>query len=200
MRDFTYLSQHANERLNERTTMEREELMELLDRGAFINTGKAPGFNREHLLFWSVKDEQPFVAIRDKLSGKVVTVLPLDYHKNLAWDVNDERVQAAQEMAEIAEANPRPAPEKSMYGTEGHNRPPTRIRLLARFLTEDMNVKLKQIGTYPIEDYADPADLLRKLTDKQLDEACKRNGLSFANCCSFIAREGSRAEAWRDMW
>src|SRR5699024_12219163 len=102
--------------------MKEEELVELLDRGAFINTGRKPGFNREHLLFWSTSDNKPFVAIRDKLYGEVGTVLTLNYHENLAWGVDEEGVIAAKELAE----NP-PLPVPTQETAQTHQQRPTRI-------------------------------------------------------------------------
>lgn len=98
MAAFTFFSKHAFKRIAQRTLLTYEEIALILDKGFYINTGTEPGFNRDHLVFYSHKDEQCFVAIRDHYSGKVVTVLPLDYHKNLAWPISDLTIVKAREI------------------------------------------------------------------------------------------------------
>ncbi len=90
MQAFTHFSRHAFERIAQRTKLRCEEIAHILDRKLALNTGRKPGFNRNHLLFYSVPDDDYYVAIQDALTGTVVTVLPLDYHANLAWDISPE--------------------------------------------------------------------------------------------------------------
>jgi len=99
MQRFTHFSRHAFERLGQRTSLTCEEVSELLDGGAYVNTGSKPGFNREHLVFYSVRDKEHFVAIRDSQSGTVVTVLPLAYHTNLAWPIHPADLHESRELA-----------------------------------------------------------------------------------------------------
>ena len=99
---FCHLSRHAFSRLNERTQLTAEALMSLLDAGAVINVGQEPCSNRDHLLFFSQADNCCFVAIQDSVSGEVVTVLPLDYHENLAWKITPSQEDAAKRVAEHA--------------------------------------------------------------------------------------------------
>jgi len=98
MATFTFFSKHAFKRIAQRTLLTYEEIALILDKGFYINAGAEPGFNRDHLVFFSHKDEKCFVAIRDHYSGKVVTVLPLDYHKNLAWPISDSIIVKAREI------------------------------------------------------------------------------------------------------
>lgn len=98
MAAFTFFSKHAFMRIAQRTLLSYEEITLILDKGFYINTGTEPGFNLDHLVFYSHKDEKCFVAIRDHYSGKVVTVLPLEYHKNLAWPISDSDIAKAQEI------------------------------------------------------------------------------------------------------
>lgn len=99
---FCHLSKHAFSRLEQRTKLTPEALMRLLDAGAVVNAGKEPCSNREHLLFFSDLDNKCFVAIQDSLSGEVVTLLPLDYHENLAWKITVAQQEAAKRVAERA--------------------------------------------------------------------------------------------------
>jgi hypothetical protein len=98
---FTHLSRHARKRVKQRTQLTNLQLSAALDQNLVVNTGCKPGLHREHLLFYSTQDECCFVAIRDKLTGKVVTVLPLDFHDNLAWPISDMQVQKAKALMHI---------------------------------------------------------------------------------------------------
>ena len=95
---FTYFSKHAYMRIAQRTLLSFDEIAFILDKGYFINSGSEPGFNRDHLVFYSHKDETYFVAIRDHYSGKVVTILPLDYHHNLAWPIPEQVLTRAKQI------------------------------------------------------------------------------------------------------
>lgn len=95
MATFTYLSRHALKRIGQRTKLSWEQVADILDQGLFVDTGHKPGFMRHHLLFYSSADQTYFVAIQDFCSGTVVTILPLDYHKTLAWEISDEQCERA---------------------------------------------------------------------------------------------------------
>ena len=98
MGTFTYFSKHAFMRIAQRTLLTYDEIAFILDKGYFVDTGTEPGFNRDHLVFYSHKDQTCFVAIRDHYSGKTVTVLPLEYHKNLAWPISEQVLNKAKEI------------------------------------------------------------------------------------------------------
>ena len=92
---FAYPSSHAAKRIAQRTSMNILELMSLLDNGACVNIGQHAGSYRRHLLFFSPKDKFCYVAIQDERNGKIITVLPQAYHRNLAWRINPEQCQLA---------------------------------------------------------------------------------------------------------
>lgn len=94
---FAYLSSHAAKRIAQRTSMDALELMNLLDNGACVNIGQYAGSYRRHLLFFSPKDKFCYVAIQDERYGKIITVLPPAYHKNLAWEISTEQCQLAKQ-------------------------------------------------------------------------------------------------------
>jgi hypothetical protein len=95
---FTHFSKHAVDRVDLRTSLSSAEVSRLLDNGVYVNTGKYPVFNREHLLFYSNVDNACFVAVRDCISGTVVTILPLTYQSNLAWKISEQDQLAAQKL------------------------------------------------------------------------------------------------------
>ena len=90
MQAFANFSKHAFERIEQRTSLSYEEIAFILDRKLTVNVGKKPGIHRNHLLFYSIADDDFFVVIQDELMGTVVTILPLDYHANLAWKISQE--------------------------------------------------------------------------------------------------------------
>lgn len=96
---FTHFSHHAAKRVTQRTLLTRSELASVLDHRLFVHIGNEPGLPREHLLFYSLPDENFFVAVRDNLTGAVVTVLPLEYHENLAWSISPAQMKKAKELA-----------------------------------------------------------------------------------------------------
>ena len=106
MNPFTYFSTHAYKRIKERSLLSFDEISLILDGKFFVNTGTEPGFNRDHLVFYSHKDDCCFVAIRDHLTGKVITILPLNYHKNLAWPITDNHISKAKDLYPFELLNP----------------------------------------------------------------------------------------------
>jgi hypothetical protein len=94
---FAYASFHARKRIAQRTSLDILKLMSYLDAEVCINIGYHAGMHRRHLLFYSAPDDTCFVAIQDPRYGKVVTVLPLEYHRRLAWAVSEEQCELAKQ-------------------------------------------------------------------------------------------------------
>ena len=122
MQSFTHFSRHAFDRIGQRTSLSCEEIAEILDRRLVINTGRKPGFNKNHLLFYSHRDRCCFVAIQDELTGTVITILPLDYHENLAWKVSEIDCQKAMDTFLSAPPVVRQAPSElpKVFVISGH--------------------------------------------------------------------------------
>ena len=114
---------HAFERIAQRTKLSCEGIARILDQKLSLNTGRKPGFNRNHLLFYSAPDDDFYVAIQDGLTGTVVTVLPLDYHENLAWKVSPEDCVKAKELylnAPVEDMQTQPASNATLFVISGH--------------------------------------------------------------------------------
>jgi len=90
MQVFTHFTHHAFDRITERTKLSCEDISFILDNKLVVNMGCKPGMPRQHLLFYSDLDDEYFVAIQDEMSGTIVTILPLEYHANLAWKVSED--------------------------------------------------------------------------------------------------------------
>jgi len=85
---FTYFSAHAEKRINERTQLSLDRIADLIDMGLAVDVGTELVFNKKHWLIYSEVDESFFVVIQDAYTGLVVTVLPMEYHENIAWKVD----------------------------------------------------------------------------------------------------------------
>lgn len=99
MSRFAYFSKHALKRVNQRTKLNQFTIADILDFGLAIDIGSEPVFDRKHWLFYSTLDDCCYVAIQDPLTGLIVTVLPMDYHENLAWKVPTAQLQQAKKLA-----------------------------------------------------------------------------------------------------
>ena len=79
------LTDHAEKRLIERTGISISTFKGMYKEGKYLSTGKEEKSRRIHDLFYCIDDKTFFVSIRDEKNNEVVTILPLDYHENLAW-------------------------------------------------------------------------------------------------------------------
>ncbi len=86
---FTYFSKHALERIHQRTQLSADNIADIIDFGMAIDSGTELVFNRKHWLIYSEIDKCFFIVIQDSHTGLVVTILPITYHENLAWRVNE---------------------------------------------------------------------------------------------------------------
>jgi len=71
------------------------ELLNLLDQNKCVCVGIEPDTHRMHRVLFSIDDDTHFVAIQDGKDGEVITVLPLDYHENLAWKIGKKALNRA---------------------------------------------------------------------------------------------------------
>lgn len=185
MATFTYLSRHAFKRIEQRTKLQWEEVTELLDQGLFVDTGHKPGYDRHHLLFYSAADETCFVAIQDKHSGTVVTILTLDYHKNLAWEISNDLCERARKLYEdykdnqaCATANPTP----SYFMISGHYVDGTGCQ------------KTKLLMKAPSEPYDDDIGQLFKdgMLPQKLERTVIEHGIPSSCMFAFSFRHGKK--------
>lgn len=93
------VTKHASKRICQRLSLTEKKVRKLVDNGYAVNIGTEPGFNRRHMLFFCKPDMAHFVAVQDSMNGAIVTVLPLDYHRNLAWSADEADLKKAEELA-----------------------------------------------------------------------------------------------------
>lgn len=94
----SYFSKHAFDRLKQRTALTCNDVISILDLNLMVNLGGIPGFNRRHLLIYSVFDDDFFIVIQDYLTGIIVTILPIEYHENIAWNISMKDKDKAKEI------------------------------------------------------------------------------------------------------
>jgi predicted RNA-binding protein with RPS1 domain len=89
------LTIHGQERLRERTRLTESEFLQILNEYQTISAGLQPKETKWHRLFYSPKDDTCFVAIQDVKSRSVITILTLEYHKTLAWEISENLCKQA---------------------------------------------------------------------------------------------------------
>jgi hypothetical protein len=145
-------SEHAVLRVRQRTKMTTCEILELISAGRALNMGCKPGIPKRHILFYSAADDSCFVAIQDELDGTIITVLPVDYHLNLAWDVTPELEQMARAMYENG-----PAPDHVKKDSA-----PSKFYVSCRYYDDQLAIKTKRLFSVPLGQYGSNAELLIK--------------------------------------
>lgn len=185
MKAFTVFSKHALHRIQERTTLRESEIAEILDANRGLNLGRKPGFDREHWLFYSLQDDDYFVAIRDRLVGKVVTVLPLDFHSNVAWPVTDQQKAEA----------------KALYRAPGQMTTSTaapdgqRFRVSIGLCDSSGHVRWRSAGKYTITDkYPDPESFSKVYIERMMSCDVDRLRLDMAEVVGITIRIGKNGD------
>lgn len=86
-------SVHAAVRVDERCSMPAEDVAQILEYRLCVLLGQRNG--KDHYLFWDEQAYQPFVAIVCAQDQYVITVLPVDYHENVAWNITPAAIKSA---------------------------------------------------------------------------------------------------------
>lgn len=93
------LTEHARQRISERSVTAEGSIVSMLDEGLFVPIGTEAGSSRSHELLYLAGDGHWFVAIRDVRTLELITLLPVDYHENISWKVSFEAMQLARRIA-----------------------------------------------------------------------------------------------------
>ncbi len=187
MQSFAHFSRHAFVRIAQRTSLSCEEIAEILDRGLVVNTGRKPGFNRNHLLFYSHRDRDYFVAIQDGFTGTVVTILPLDYHENLAWKIGEADCEKAREVFLAAPPLIKRGP------SEPPKEPPKVFVINGHYVDENGRQKTRALLKAACDPYEN--DLRKFLADdnvfQQFDNLASSKGIPTERMFSITVRHGN---------
>jgi hypothetical protein len=102
---------HAYERIEERLSIKMEDVIKIIEGNICVPIGRNK--SKVHKLFFSIPDNEYFVAICHEASGKIITILPKKYHKIFA--VPSSALYQARELAEdYAEQNDIEADQKDI--------------------------------------------------------------------------------------
>ena len=146
---FSYFSNHALQRIKQRTLLEPNEIADIIDFGLAIDTGKEIIFEKTHWLIYSIKDECYFFIIQDKFTGLVITLLPTQYHDNLAWSVDNESFARAKSNIEQNNIS-----EKQLEFSKQFNIETTQnIKVKIRYLDLNNEAKTKTLFNLPAIEY-----------------------------------------------
>lgn len=83
MPKYIGMTDHAQLRLHQRSSLSVDEINELIHYKIYITLGSKPGIQKVHLLIYSVKDSAWFVIVKDIINGDIITFLTEEYHNNL---------------------------------------------------------------------------------------------------------------------
>jgi len=85
------ITDHAKERIEERTSLFVEEVVEKLLKDKYYPIGEDNQLNHTHKIIYSELDKELFVIIQDSSNEDIITCLPLDYHNrwHLSHDIYD---------------------------------------------------------------------------------------------------------------
>ena len=186
MARFAHFSKHALKRISQRTTLNYFSIADMLDYNGAIDVGSELVFDRKHWLFYSAVDNCCFVAVQDALTGLVITVLPLDYHENLAWRINDEVIEEAKRRSTSYTRVKKDVPRER----------PSIIIVKARYISDDGHQKTSTLTKFRSSDYKD--DLFKVLSDKsfesEINHHCNRKGIKTSTIYELTIALGNDGE------
>ncbi|MFQ3190902.1 MAG: hypothetical protein ACI936_002038 [Paraglaciecola sp.] len=179
---FTHFSKHSILRIGQRTKLTPARIADIVDMGLAIDVGVERVFNRKHWLIYSSEDDDFFVAIQDSFTGLVVTVLTIDYHRNLAWKVDKEFFVKAK--FAITKDNV----DVLLVDFKRKNTSPRKteeckaIFVKVRFLDANNTVKTKQLFTLPAEDVEHPIDhvVINSELKESIKASCELKGVNYS--------------------
>lgn len=146
---FSYFSNHALLRIEQRTSLKPNEIADIIDFGLAVDTGTEPIFEKKHWLIYSIKEDCYFFIIQDKFTGLVVTILPTQYHVNLAWPVDNESFDQAKNNIEQNSIYDRQLEFSKQFNIEKTQN----IKVRVRYLDLNNEAKTKSLFNLPAIEY-----------------------------------------------
>lgn len=187
-------TRHAWERVHERLSLTPAEVADLLDAGLAVAIGTEPGTNRVHRLFFSIPDEMCFVAVEDEANDVLITILPIDYHENIAWCVSDDAQRAARLRVTGGVMQQRHEPAISEAAVLNASQLSAVFRITAYFRDGGGQVKAANLGSWPSLPY--DGSVGRLLDDdaffNAIQDRLASKGIDPDMCEAFYVRQGSK--------
>lgn len=139
-----HFSKHSVKRIAERTQLKPHDISEIIENRLYVSIGSVPGFNKEHLLFFSVADDNFFFIVRDYFTMSILTVLPVTYQRWLPRMITSEDLSLALNLATKEKAEPK---EKSIPKNEQNDALIKKIHIFVRYVSlRDGKPKNKSIA------------------------------------------------------
>jgi len=145
------LTKHAVFRLRERCDLTIRDLINLIVNKQYIPLGTDG--NREHVLIYSIVDEEYFTIIKDEKTKEIITILPPEYHNNISWMIDIDTLEEAKNLAihhkkfELKEDKPEP----DLKPKTIPNPPPSKYKLVGFYNSADKQIPFG-LGSVPIND------------------------------------------------
>ena len=158
----TKFTKHATSRIEKRTRLSIKQLADILDSEQPVYVGCNKGTSRIHRLLYSGKDDEFFVAVQDRRSGDVITLLPIDYHENLAWKVSARKLKVALRKAEKKRDEKIEPPTTASIKCD----PASTFLFKAYYNHSNGTLRVKRLGTLASAPYKN--DISELLKDPQL--------------------------------
>jgi hypothetical protein len=138
-----HFSKHSIKRIAERTQLKPQDISTIIENGSYVSIGSIPGFNKEHLLFFSVADNDFFFIVRDYFTMSILTVLPVTYQRWLPRAITGEDLSLALNLATKEKTAPK---ERSIPKNEQDNELIKKIHIFIRYVSSrDGKAKSKSI-------------------------------------------------------
>ncbi len=189
------LTSHAEQRLTERTSLLPSAFLRLLDHNLTVSAGVEPYTRRRHRLFYSEADKAHLVAIQDFETGEVITILPIDYHENLAWKISEKSLRRAVWLQN-------PSLHQALYAVAPASSPGSKCQVTGVFFGDDMRSRNHNLGSHRFEEMPKtPQDALldESFVDKLLTKAAQK-GLEFARLEEVILHEKKSGVICKIPW
>jgi len=201
---FADFTTHGELRAVERLSLSLSEVIHLLNQGLCVNIGKEKSSNKMHRLFYSKFDNLCFVAVQDEINGDIMTILPIDYHENIAWKISIDAQHLARNIAlgemDSKVVDPTIQYKKSNDIVQNNTRKKgssTAFRFKGFFWSYGSIYKTKNLGTYLANDYNFNVDLLLK--DKRVIKSLRNkikslssNGLCLESLYVQLGKNGDK--------
>jgi hypothetical protein len=195
---FSYFSNHALQRIKQRTLLEPNEILDIIDFGLAVDTGTEPVFEKTHWLIYSIKEDCYFFIIQDKFTGLVVTILPTQYHDNLAWSVDNESFYQAKNNIEQNSIFDKQLEFSKQFNIEKIQN----IKVKIRYLDLNNEAKTKTLFNLPAIEYDYNSDNvpIDNSFKKNLNQHLKKTEIKesniFAVLLSYKKNEPPRILSW----
>jgi hypothetical protein len=150
-----------------RTALTAEQVAWILHYRLALKLGTDVGTVKMRFLLWSPVDNDYFVILQDTLNGDVITLLPIEYHENLAYKIDDVKREYAKRLL--------PSMEVLDYWmlTQEQQSKPSNFFVNVLYTNSEGLAKAKQLFSCPITDQCSTIDELIKhgLSKKDVERA-----------------------------